>query len=77
VVDDIVHGRGGRHGSIIKEVEAMRAEKNDCSFIHQGRMSNKEAHRLTKHALGLDEGRHMWLLKPPVEVNILVNFLNK
>ena len=35
-----------------------------CSFIHEGRLSNKEAYSLARHALYIDEGRHVWFLNP-------------
>jgi hypothetical protein len=31
----------------------------------EGRRTNHEAHDLTKYTLGLDEGRHVWLIEPP------------
>jgi hypothetical protein len=77
VADDIVNRRGDRHGSSIKEVEATVAEKTDCYFIQQGRMSNKEAPCLPKHALALDEGHHLWLLYTPYDVTTPVNILNQ
>lgn len=37
---------------------------NHCSFVHEGRLSNMEAHHLAKQTLTLMEGRHIWLLNP-------------
>ena len=57
IVEDIQNKRGGRYGTIIREIDAMAMEFTSCSFIHEGRSTNKEAHCLAKHALGLDSRR--------------------
>jgi hypothetical protein len=54
----------GRIGSIISEIRSRAAVFDDCSFVHEGRVSNFEAHDLARHALSLDVGRHVWILAP-------------
>ena len=43
-----------------------------CTFGHEGRLSNMEAHCLAKHPLHLGEGRRLWLLQPFDIARILV-----
>jgi hypothetical protein len=64
IVSDIREGSLGRIGSIISEIRSKAALFDDCSFIHEGRVSNLEAHSLARHALPLDVGHHVWLLAP-------------
>jgi hypothetical protein len=71
VVEDIQRGNCGRNESIIREIEAMAKELDSCSFIFEGRASILEAHSLAKHALGLDVGRHLLLMKYPRVNSIL------
>jgi hypothetical protein len=63
VVEDIQRGNGGRNENIIREIGAMAKEFDSFSFIYEGRASNMKAYGLAKHALGLDVGRHMWLMQ--------------
>jgi hypothetical protein len=74
-VDDIKNKSGSQHGNIIKEIEILSRKKLNFSFNHEGRLSNKEAHCLAKHALGLDESRHLWLINSPPLLSIPVNFM--
>jgi hypothetical protein len=76
VVTDIRGGSMGRNGSIISEIRSRAATLSSCSFVHEGRASNFEAHNLARHALSLDVGRHMWLLAPyadHIPVNIIID----
>lgn len=77
MVEDILSKGGGCHGNIVKEIVATATELVSCSFIHEARQSNKEAHSLAKHALGLDAGRHLWLIQPPTFVSTSVNVVNQ
>jgi hypothetical protein len=64
VVTDIRGGSMRRNGSIISKIRSRAATLSSCSFVHEGRASNFEAHNLARHALSLDVGCHMWLLAP-------------
>ena len=65
VVNDIKHGTGGSYASTVKEIVDTSRDFHQCTFIFEGRTTNIEAHSLTKHAFGLDLGRHLWLINPP------------
>jgi hypothetical protein len=54
----------GRNGSIISEIRSRAATLSSCSFIHEGKTSNFEAHNLARHALSFEAGRHVWRLAP-------------
>lgn len=77
VVQDINQGIGGMYASIVKEVNATSELLQHCTFIFEGRGTNHEAHSLAKHALGLDLGRHVWLLNPPDLNCIPLNIINQ
>jgi hypothetical protein len=36
-----------------------------------------EAHSLAKHALSLEEGRHVWFINPPDAIIVPMNILNQ
>ncbi|KAE8766689.1 hypothetical protein D1007_62058 [Hordeum vulgare] len=63
-VRDINSGTHGITGQIVEEVIDGISNFQHISFVHEGRVSNREAHLLAKHALHLGEGRHMWLPQP-------------
>jgi hypothetical protein len=65
LVDYINQGVGGVCATVIKEIGLCDRDFTSCSIIHEGRSSNSEAHGLTKHALGLCKGHHIWLINPP------------
>ena len=73
VVDDITNRTGGKYITLIKEILAMKQEFVACTFIHENRRTNRDAHSLSKHALGLEVGRHVWLIHPPSMINAHVN----
>jgi hypothetical protein len=64
VITDIAEGTKGRYAAIIDEVKARAIHFQSCSFVHEFRASNFEAHNLAKHALSFDIGRHIWLANP-------------
>ena len=64
VVKDIQTGTMGTIAPIVQEIIDSSREFQSCSFVHERRLSNKEAHGLARHALHLGEGRHVWLLHP-------------
>jgi hypothetical protein len=76
-VDYINQGVGGVCATVIKEIGLSDTDFTSCSIIHEGRSSNSEAHGLTKHALGLCEGHHVWLINPPFYPSIVINIIYK
>ena len=64
VVNDIHTGTLGIIAPVVKEINNTATDFLSCSFIHKGRLSNKETHSLARHTLHLDEGRHVWFLNP-------------
>ena len=64
VVLEISEGSRGRHGAIITEIRARATHFVECSFVHESRASNFEAHNLAKHMISSGVGRHLWLGTP-------------
>ena len=64
VVDDINQKSGASYGAIIHEIIEYSSSFTSCTFVHEFRSSNVEAHNLAKHALKLGVGRHVWLGHP-------------
>ena len=63
-IDAIREGTLANFGAIVQEIKARAATFISCSFSHEYRTSNTEAHNLTKYALSLGFGRHTWLGQP-------------
>jgi hypothetical protein len=64
VVDAIREGSSATFGAVVREIIARAREFQVCSFSHEYRSSNAEAHNLAKYALSLGFGRHVWLGQP-------------
>ena len=64
VVKDIKQGSGGYHGAIIQEIIARKNDMISCTFTHERRVFNFEAHNLAKFGCNLGVGRHVWLGSP-------------
>jgi ribonuclease HI len=64
VVNDINEGTGGPHAAIIHEIKHRSTTFSTCTFIHERRNFNFEAHNLAKFACKLGLGRHVWLGSP-------------
>ena len=61
-----IYGQGmGLYGHIVMEIKAGAARFVDAQFIHEGRNSNGDAHRLARSSIFEAVGRHVWLLTPP------------
>ena len=77
VIDDIRQGSAAAYGAIIREIVDRSKFFAICSFSHEFRSSNVEAHNLAKHALSLGVGRRVWLGNPGnlsfVPVNIVTS----
>ena len=74
VVDDIKNRSPRSYGAILHEIIELSSTFEACSFVHEYRSSNFEAHMLARHVLKLGVGRHVWLGNPGnlsfVDVNI-------
>ena len=64
VVNDINRGTGGPNASIVHEILSHCNNFSSCSFVHERRNFNFEAHNLAKFACKLGIGRHIWLGTP-------------
>ena len=77
VIDDIQKGSAASYGAIIREIVDRSSSFLICSFGHEFRISNTEAHNLAKHAISLGVGRRVWLGNPSdlsfVPVNIVTS----
>jgi hypothetical protein len=62
----------GIHGSILKETSDHARSRGDTTFVHEGRESNGEAHRLARFASSSPAGRYVWFVEPPLGLNIHV-----
>jgi hypothetical protein len=65
----------GRFGNILKEISDRSREREDTFFVHEGRESNGEAHRLARFASFLPGGRYVWWDQPPDGLDIPVIFV--
>ena len=64
VVDDIKNKTPAIYGAILHEIIDHSSTFISCTFVHEFRSSNFEAHNLAKHSLNLGVGRHVWLGNP-------------
>ncbi|TVT97004.1 hypothetical protein EJB05_57772, partial [Eragrostis curvula] len=72
-----ISGLGSRHyDQIIKEIKARAASFLVTDFVHEGRLSNGDAHTLARGSLFEVEGRHLWLLSPPCPPDGVCNSYN-
>ena len=55
----------GLYGHIVREIKAGLASFTDALLVHEGRISNGDAHRLAKISIYESLGRHVWFLAPP------------
>lgn len=81
VVNDINQGSNGGYVAIIREIRDRKSGLHRCSFVHERRSFNFEAHTLAKHAASQGIGRHVWLGHPydpfTLPVNIVCFSLSK
>uniref|UniRef100_A0A453NA43 RNase H type-1 domain-containing protein n=1 Tax=Aegilops tauschii subsp. strangulata TaxID=200361 RepID=A0A453NA43_AEGTS len=77
VVEDLQKDNSASYGAIVHEIIAHSSSFDFCSFRHDFRSSNYEAHNLARHALSLGGGHRVWLGHPgnlpSVPVNIVTN----
>ena len=65
VVKNILGTGLGPYGHVVQEIKARSESFISVEFIHEGRMSNGDAHRLTSGSLYEAVGRHVWFINPP------------
>jgi hypothetical protein len=65
----------GVDGHIVQEIKARAGGFESFDFVHEGRVSNVDAHCLTRSCVNCELGRQVWLLSPPDGVCTSV-FLN-
>ena len=77
VINDINRGTGGPNASIVHEILSHCNNFSSCSFVHERRNFNFEAHNLAKYACKLGIGRHVWLGTPhdPTYVPMTVSWI--
>ena len=62
-----IRGKGfGSYGHVIQEIKTRGDSFTSVEFVHEGRMSNGDAHRLARGSLYETIGRHVWLMSPCV-----------
>ena len=59
VVEDLQKDNLASYGAIVHEIIAHSSSFEFCSFRHEFRSSNYEAHNLARHALSLGDGRRV------------------
>jgi hypothetical protein len=74
VIASLEQGTLGVYAHIIQDINESRCSFDVLSFVHESRLSNKEAHSLAKSSVLLDQGRHVWLLDPQADVCNPVTF---
>jgi hypothetical protein len=55
----------GVHGSIVQELKMRTSSFIRLEFVHEGRRSNVDAHRLARSHVSSSVGRFVWFLSPP------------
>lgn len=77
VVDKIKGRSSGRYGAIIKEIQTWTSNFESVAYVHELRSCNFDAHNLSKNAISLSIGRHVWVITPYdtnlMHVNSLIN----
>ena len=64
VLDDIKNKTPAIYGAILHEIIDHSSTFISCTFVHEFRSSNFEAHNLAKHCSNLGVGHHVWLGHP-------------
>jgi hypothetical protein len=54
-----------RYGQVIRELKTGVASFHKAEVVHEGRVSNLDAHRLARSSIYEDQGRHVRFLFPP------------
>lgn len=61
VIDDIQKRSSASYDAIVQEIIDLLVSFTSCNFVYEHMSINFEAYNLTKHALILGNGRHIWL----------------
>lgn len=64
VVKHIRESSGSSYGVLVIEIRSWKNTFVSCDYVHESRSSFFEAHSLARHALLLDQGRHLWMGQP-------------
>lgn len=64
VIKDIHDRSNAAHGVVIKEIRDWMNSFISCTFTFECRNGNFDGHKLARHSLCLDQGRHTWLGHP-------------
>jgi ribonuclease HI len=65
VIKSLESAGWGCYGHIVQEIKARAGDFINAQFVHEGRVSNGDAHRLARGSISRDIGRHVWFLAPP------------
>ena len=61
-----IQGPGmGLYGHIVREIKAEMTSFTKANFVHEGRNSNGDAHRIARSSIYNDVGRYVWFIDPP------------
>ena len=58
----------GLYGHIVREIKAEMTSFTKANFVHEGRNSNGDAHRIARSSIYNDVGRYVWFIDPPDRV---------
>jgi hypothetical protein len=75
VIKSLESAGWGSYGHIVQEIKARAGDFVTAQLVHEGRVSNGDAHRLARGSISRDLGRHVWFLAPPEGVcnNYILN----
>ena len=76
VVKNIRGDSKGIYGHIVQEIKARAGSFASSEFVHEGRASNEDAHKLARSSVYCDLGRQVWFLSPPKDICISVPINN-
>jgi hypothetical protein len=65
VVQGLQHKHLGQFSHVMQEIKDTASARGGCSFRHESRKLNSEAHRLARVGTTLEAGRHVWLVSMP------------
>jgi hypothetical protein len=65
VVRNIQDKGFGPYGHVIQEIKVRGESFTSVEFVHEGRMSNGDAHRPVRGSLYEAVGRHVWFISLP------------
>ena len=76
VVKNIRGDSKGIYGHIVQEIKARAGSFASSEFVHEGRASNEDAHKLARSSVYCDLGRQVWFVSPPEGICIYVPINN-